>query len=332
VLYINRDEVEELLTYDACIEVCEELLTLKGNGEAEDIPRMHLNTGKTNFMILPSMIKSKDVIGMRVYNVGGPIKLMYLLWDTAGTPLAMMDAMWIRDVRTGSIGAIGAKYMARPGSNKVAVLGSGRQARSGLTAHAKLFDIKECTVFSPSKEHREEYAHEMGELTGLDITPVESVEEAIKGTDIIITGTGLNMGNANPLLKGDWLEPGMHLSSIGGRGELADDVVTRSGKVVIDSKAQFPYESQDVTAQVNKGLLSWDDVSEIHEVVVGTKSGRDSDEEITLLKTVGTPLQDLLPAAKVYELAMAKGMGKDLGELFPPSAGWYAMAEAQARA
>ncbi len=333
MLHINRDEVEELLTYDACIEVCEELLTLKGRGEADEIPRMHLNTGITNFMILPAMIKSKNVVGMRVYNVGGaPIKLMYMLWDAEGTPLAMMDAMWIRDVRTGSIGAVAAKYMARPDSSKVAVLGSGRQARSGLTAHAKLFDIKECTVFSPNKEHRDEYAHEMGEVTGLDITPMESVQEAIKGADIIITGTGLNMGNQNPLIKGEWLEPGMHLSSIGGRGELADDIVTKSDKVVIDSKAQFPYESQDVTAQVNKGLLRWDDVIELHEVVAGSKSGRDSAEEITLLKTVGTPLQDLLPAAKVYELAVAKGMGKDLGQLFPPSSGWYAMAEAQARA
>jgi ornithine cyclodeaminase/alanine dehydrogenase-like protein (mu-crystallin family) len=220
--------------------------------------------------------------------------------------------------------------MARRDSSKVAVIGSGRQARSGLTAHTKLFNIKECTVFSPNKEHREDYAREMGEITGLDIKPVESVQQAIRDVNIIITGTGVNAGNDNPVLRGAWLEPGMHLSAIGGRGEFDDEVVTKSDKVVIDSKAQFPYECKDVTAQVQKGLLTWDDVAELHDVVAGTASGRDRPEEITLLKTVGTPLQDLLPAAKVYELAVAKGMGKDLGELFPPSSGWFAMAEAHA--
>ncbi|HXG37024.1 MAG TPA: hypothetical protein VNL15_08655, partial [Dehalococcoidia bacterium] len=101
-------------------------------------------------------------------------------------------------------------------------------------------------------------------------------------------------------------------------------VVTTADKVVIDSKPQFEYESYDVTEQVKKGLISWDQVSELHEVVAKQKPGRQRTEEITVLKTVGTALQDLLPAIKAYELAREKGAGRDLGELFPGSGGWYA--------
>jgi hypothetical protein len=98
VLYISREEVETLPTYDVCIDACEELLAMRGRGEAEEVPRIHMQTEITNIMFLPTMIKSKNIVGLRVYNIFGvPTKLMYILWSGDGTPLAMMDGMWIRD-------------------------------------------------------------------------------------------------------------------------------------------------------------------------------------------------------------------------------------------
>jgi len=324
MLYINREEVESLLTYEDCIEACEEALRAKGKGEAEDIPRMHLVTEKTNQMLLPSMIKSKGYVGLRVYNVGGaPIRLMYLLWDGAGEMLAMMDAMWIRDIRTGSVGAVSAKYLARPESTKLAVLGSGRQARSGLSAHAKAFKLGQVRIYSPNEEHRKEFARDLSPVIDVDIEPVDSGEKAVAGADIILTGSSKNAPGGDPVLPGAWLAPGMHVSCIGGRAELDDEAVRRADRVIIDSKQQFPYECRDITTQVENGVLTWEDIHELHDVVAGNVPARRNATEITLVKTVGTPLQDLLPAAKVYELAKKKGAGKDLGDLFPPSGGWY---------
>jgi ornithine cyclodeaminase/alanine dehydrogenase-like protein (mu-crystallin family) len=97
--------------------------------------------------------------------------------------------------------------------------------------------------------------------------------------------------------------------------------------VIIDSKAQFPHEARDVTSQVEKGLITWDQIAELHEVVAGDKKGRESDQEITLLKTVGTPLQDLLPAAKVYTLAVEREVGTNLGDVFPPAVSWLKQIE-----
>ena len=319
MLYLSRQDVSALLTHEECIQACEEALTLQGQGEAEEVPRLQYDLEGGGWLrMMLSFSKSAGLMGMRVYG-GRPQRLAYLLWDAKdGTPLAMMDAMVIRDMRTGAVGAVGAKYMASPDAHRVAVLGSGNQARSGLAAHARVRKLTHATVYSPTKEHREAFAREMGELLDLEIEALDSPQEAVQGADIVITGT-----NASNSLSGAWFHPGLHISAIGGKSELDDEAVTRASRVVIDTKAQFPYECRDVTEQVEKGLLTWEDVDELHEVVVGDRPGREGAEEITLLKTAGTPLQDLLPAGRAYALAVEKGMGQELGDLFPPAGGWY---------
>jgi ornithine cyclodeaminase/alanine dehydrogenase-like protein (mu-crystallin family) len=174
-------------------------------------------------------------------------------------------------------------------------------------------------VFSPTKENREAYAKEMGEELSLDITPVDSAEEACRDVDIVITGTGGTLPE-DRIFFGKWYQPGMHVSSIGARSELDDEAITGADIIIIDAKSQFPHECVDVTDQVNRGLLTWDDIGEIHEIIDGSRPGRNTPNDITLLKTVGTAVQDLLPAAVVYQRAVEQGMGKDLGDLFPTTA------------
>jgi ornithine cyclodeaminase/alanine dehydrogenase-like protein (mu-crystallin family) len=327
MLYLSREDVASLLSYEICIEACEDALRLQGTGEAEEVPRFRF-TLENNFWLamMPSMIRSRGIVGLRIYG-GTPLRIMYLLWDARdGRQLCMMDAMVIRDVRTGSVGAIGAKHMSRPNSQSVAVIGSGQQARAALAAHTRVRKFKNATVFSPNKEHREAFARTLGDELNLNIEPVDSPEEAVKDADIIITGTSANAAGT-PTFFGSWMRPGVHVSSIGGRAELDDEAVTRADRVIIDSKAQFPHEARDVTSQVEKGLITWDQIAELHEVVAGDKKGRESDQEITLLKTVGTPLQDLLPAAKVYTLAVEREVGTNLGDVFPPAVSWLKQIE-----
>lgn len=326
MLYLNREEMFSLLSHEMAIEACEEGMVLQARGEAEEIPRFRFDlTGPRPSWLayMPAAIKVKGYIGLRVFG-GSPTRFLYILWDARdGTPLALMDAQAIRDVRTGAVGAISAKYLARPDSQTVGILGSGNQARHGFIAHAKLFKFTKAKVFSPTKEHREAFARDLSPLTNVEIEPVDSAERAQEGMDIIITGSNVNLPSQPPLVLASWLRPGLHLSSIGGRSELEDGVVTGASRVVIDTKEGFPLDAYDVTVQVQKGLISWDQIDELHEVVGGLKPGRQSPEEITLVKTVGTSLQDLLPAARAYELAKQRGIGRDLGDLFPPvSAAW----------
>lgn len=326
-LYLSREDVDSLLTHEMCVPACEEGLRAEGMGEVEAPPRINMHTGTTILRLMPAMIKSMGLLGLRIYNIpAGPgvtVKLIYLLYDSRdGTLKAMMDAALIRDVRTGSIAAVGAKYLSREDSKTVAIMGSGRQARSALAAHCLVRRLVRGKVFSPTRSHREAFAKEMSSSLGIDLTAVDSPSEAVQGADIVITGSGFPR---EPALRGSWLTPGMHVSSVGHYkpGELDDDCVTRASRIVVDSKAQFPNESDDVTTQVKKGLIGWDDVAELHDVVAGKAQGRSNDQEITLLKTVGTAVQDLVPAARLYELAVKNGTGRELGDLFPPALGWY---------
>ncbi len=327
MLYLNRAQVGELLTHARCFEYCEEILTAQATGEAEEVPRFRFTVDGSWLSMMPSVWRPKKIVGLRIYGAGksgDPVRYMYHLWDMNDcSHVAMLDAIPIRDVRTGVIAAMGSKYLARPESETVGIIGSGAVSRHALLAHTSVFKLKRGKIFSRNQEHSQDFAKEMGEMLDMDIEPVESAEQAVRGVDIVITGT--NNRGGDPLVRGEWLSPGMCVSSPGSTaGELDDEVITRASKIVIDSKPQFQHRDGDVSGQVKKGLISWDSVDEIHELVTGQKRGRENADEITVLKTEGTPIQDLGSAVRIYELAVEQGIGHDLGgDLFELASGWF---------
>lgn len=319
MLYLSRDEVFNLLTHKMTVEANEEGLRLEGKGGTWSIPRVHTElTGGGWIRFMPAA--TKEFVGLRVYSVGGASPIMYLLWDAQGKPLAMMDCLGIRDFRTGGIGAVGAKYLAREDADTASVIGSGSVARHGLLSVAEVRKLRHIKVFSPNAEHRAEFAQDIASITGCEVEPVGSPEEAVRGTAVIVTGAGRHDG---PVLRGEWLEPGQCVVGIGAKDELDDEAVERADNITIDSKAQFTYECKDITDQVAKGIISWDDVAELQEIVVGDRPGRQNPDEITLIKTTGTAVQDLMPAIALYKKAIETGAGQEMGELFPRAHGWW---------
>lgn len=315
MLYLSREDVLNLLTHEMAIEACEEGLKKEGAEEVWSVPRIQRNLERGWIRFMPAA--AAGYIGLRVYGNS----ILYILWDAHdGKPLAMMDALGIRDVRTGAVGAIGAKYFARDPADEVGVLGSGAIARQGLTALTKVRPVGHVKVFSPTKEHREDFAQTMSQQLEVRIEVVGSAQAAVSDSDVIITGAGRH---TEPIFKGAWLKRGAFIMGIGMKDELDDETVTRSDKVIIDSKAQFEYECKDVTSQVARGLIRWEDVAELHEVLVEHKPGRSRADEIILLKTTGTAVQDLFPAISLYKKAVAQGAGRELGDLFPPAHGWW---------
>jgi ornithine cyclodeaminase/alanine dehydrogenase-like protein (mu-crystallin family) len=323
MLYLNRDEVGKLLSFEMCIEACEEVLKLQAQGQAEEMPRFKflreplppgtimpgLPPGGPAFMI--AYLRPYGITTMRTL-APSP---MLILWDEQ-SDLMMIDAQTLRDRRTGAVAAVASKYLARPDSHRFGVLGSGNQASASLAAHAKLFEIGECKVFSPTAEHRDAFVRRFL-AEGLKITGVDSAQEAVEDVDIVIGGSGVNGPNRLPVLLGEWLRPGVHVSSIAGRAELDDEVVRRADRVVIDAKKTFHEESWDITRQVEKGIRTWGEIDALEDLVGGLRPGRRSPDEITLLKTVGTAAQDTLPSYRLYQLAREAGIGRDLGALFP---------------
>jgi len=154
----------------------------------------------------------------------------------------------------------------------------------------------------------------MAELLGIDVVPVESAKEAMLGTDIVIAIT--NVQTLDPVILGEWLEPGMHINAAGAnslnRRELDDAAVTRSAIVVADAIDQAKIECADLVLPIDAGLLGWDSILELGQIVTGEKKGRTSPSDITLFESQGIGMEDVAVAAHIFAKAKSEGVGVEL--------------------
>jgi ornithine cyclodeaminase/alanine dehydrogenase-like protein (mu-crystallin family) len=198
----------------------------------------------------------------------------------------------------------------------MALLGSGEQAKTQLTAHAVVRKLSKVKVYSPTKENRERFAKEMSEETGVEVVPVSSAEEAVRGSDIVTAATN----TVDPVIQGKWVEPGMHLNSIVGgdgflpRKELDDEAVLKAGLIVVGYKPQIFLDKQaEFHDRLERGLVKAEDLHELGDLLNGKCRGRKDDQEITFFKNnTGMGIQFAATARKMYEKAKEKGIGAEL--------------------
>jgi alanine dehydrogenase len=235
--------------------------------------------------------------------------------------LAMMDDHYISTMRVGATSAVASKYLARKDSQIMALLGSGEQAKTQLTAHAVVHKLSQVKVFSPTKANRDRFAREMSEETGIEVVAVASAEEAIRGSDLVTAATN----TVDPVIEGKWVEPGMHLNSIVGgdgflpRKELDDEAIRKADLIVVGYKPQIFLDKQaEFYDRLERGLVKAEDLHELGELLNGKCRGRQSDQEITFFKNnTGMGIQFAATARKMYEKAREKGIGTELPlELF----------------
>lgn len=228
-------------------------------------------------------------------NTGVPTHhgVIQLFRPETGEPLVTMDGRLITEVRTAAASAVATKYLARPDASVLAILGSGVQARSHLEALRLVRDFAEVRVWSPRRAAA--FAEEYG------VGAASSAEEAVRGADVIVTATA----SQTPVLQGDWLSPGAHINAVGACRpdwqEIADDALRRA-RLYVDSRAAAAQESGDVIAAGVERV-----VGEIGEVVTGAVPGRTSPDEITLFKSLGLAVEDVVTAELVYRNAVKSG-------------------------
>jgi alanine dehydrogenase len=204
-----------------------------------------------------------------------------------GEPLCVMDGRLITEMRTAAMSAVATRLLARTDASVLGILGSGVQARGHLEALRLVRTFREVRAWSPRNARA--FAERFG------IQAAASAEEAVRGADVIVVATT----SETPVLRGDWLAPGAHVNAVGAPRptwrELDDDVLQRS-RLYVDQHEAATRESGDVIAA---GTV----YAEIGEVVAGTKEGRRSADEITLFKSVGIALADVVSADLVYRRA-----------------------------
>jgi alanine dehydrogenase len=216
--------------------------------------------------------------------------VIVLFRPETGEPRVTMDGRLITEMRTAAVSAVATDLLARREPGVLAILGSGVQARSHLEALRIVRRFREVRVWSP--RHAAEFAREHG------VTASGSAEEAVRGADVIVVATAATA----PILKGEWLSPGAHINAVGATRpnwrELDDEVLVRA-KLFVESREAAGKESGDVIAARSV-------FAELGEVIAGSKSGRESDDEITLYKSVGVAVEDIAAADLVYRRAAAR--------------------------
>jgi len=316
-ILLNHDEVASAVTMAEAVDAVEEGFRVQARGDVAVPPRLTTPAGTGWIRMMPAVLNGMGVMGFKAMNLVPKLGVRYVVFlyrIADGALLAIMDAASITTQRTGAVSAVATKWMARQDASTVGVLGSSVEAKAQLAAMVAVRPVRSAQVFSPNSEHRKGFADEMSRELGIDVSAVDSEREAVQGVDLAV----LAVKATAPVFLGDWLEPGMHVNAIGSvrpeQREIDPQTFRRSHLVVVDSRDET-MESGDGLAAKADGLHGAG-VHELWEVVEGRVSGRKDTNAITLFKSVGTALQDLALARKIYEVALAKGLGRDLGD-FP---------------
>lgn len=312
VLLLKEAEVRQILTMEMALEAVEKAIRAVELNEAVNQPR---NRAQTDHALLHNMcgaIKGLGVMGSKVYGTSKkhPACFLVPLFDgRTGGLLALIQADYLGQVRTGAASGIATRLLAREDARTVGLYGTGKQARTQIEAVCKVRPIERIRVYSRSEENRTRFATEMTAALGVPVEPVAQPQQAAEGLDIVITATT----SRDPVLQGDWLSPGAHLNVIGsnflGKSEIDVTTLRRASCVVIDSRDQGRLEAGDLTSGLEEGFLSWSEVAELGQVLVGRVPGRTKPEEITLFKSLGLAVEDVATAASVYREAIQRGIG-----------------------
>ncbi len=355
MLFIHNDMVERVLTMKDCIEVQEEAFKGLESGAAIHRPRidMYTPTERTDGYyrwgtmegwydgIFAIRMKS-DVITWPRTGHGGWTEekysiepgtfcgLILLFSSKNGEPIAMINDGVLQHMRVGAGAGIGVKHLARKDASKVGMLGSGGMARTFLQAYCAVRPIKTCKVYSPTRRNRETYAREMSEKLGIEVVPVDSAREAVRGMDILSTATD----SMTPTFERDWLEPGMHVSMLG-PGEVSPEAEARFDVKIRQGIGGLKMpETERIRMEVGMSPIAWiagtkeemmrlprktpgsgfgGAYPDFCDLVYGRARGRTSDDQITFYHNMGNQgLQFAAVGGLVYRKAVALDIGREL--------------------
>lgn len=240
---------------------------------------------------------------------------LYSLKD--GALLAVLDGQLITDLRTGACSGVIARRVPIPGPVSVGVIGSGNQARTQLECLASVYALGEVSVFSPTADHREHYAREMSAALNLKVTPVDHIEKAVRGKQVVASASGAR--TSEPILRGEWLADCRLLCAVGNtRKQFCEadvDCFRRAGVTVVDTLHSLE-EAGELRQAVEAGALPETKRATLGQIVTG--AAQVPREGLIVFKSVGSALQDLALASRYYELLSAKpglARAEDVGRL-----------------
>ena len=315
-LVLARSEVESLVSLRDAMGAVEEAFRDLARGEAMLFPviRERIDPYGGFFGVKAGYLPSRGCLGYkgggfwasnRAKGMAGHQSVIMLYDPETGAPKAAIDGNYLTVIRTGAVGAIAARVLARKDSRIAAMIGAGVQGAIQLAGLREVLPIEEVRCYDKDSAAAEQFARDAA-AAGLRASASATTAEAVDGADVVVTATP----SFQPIVEAAWIRPGMHINAFGadtrGKQEIDEKLMPRA-KVVADHLPQSR-EIGECQHAFRSGLI--DKVhAELGEILTGSKPGRESADEITLFDATGIALQDLAVAARAYDAAIASGVG-----------------------
>jgi ornithine cyclodeaminase len=320
---LTEDHVKSLLSMSELISAMEAAVARFSAREVLQPVRTVLTVGPTHayFGLMPAYIEQPSRLGAKLVTVfndnhrrGLPSHLatIVLLDPETGALLALMDGRYITEARTAAVSAVSARHLSRTDAATLAIIGSGVQARSHLEAYADVRTLRDVRVWSPNERSRERFVEEMSGQVPAQLHNSRSAREAVEGADLVVLVTS----SPTPVIDDAWVAPGAHVVSVGAcrpdQREMAPELVARS-RLFVDSRAAALVESGDVVMGLAERRFDEGHIAgELGELVLNRVAGRTSPEQITVFKSLGMAVEDVVTADLVFRRAIESGAGTEL--------------------
>ena len=319
-LLLTEEHVRSVLPMSDLIAAMEAALARFSAGDVQQPVRTALLVGpeKSWWGLMPAYVDEPRAMGAKVVTVVAANArrglhthqaVILLLDPDTGALMALMDGRYITEARTGAVSAVSARYLARADASTLAIIGTGVQARSHLEAFRDVRALRDVRVWSPARASRERFVDEMQPRAGVPLRATETAEQAVRGADLVVLATS----SPSPVVDVSWIAPGCHIVSVGAarpdQREM-DPALTAAGRLFVDSRAGALSESGDLVMGMAERRFGKDRVAgELGELVLGRVEGRQSADQITIFKSLGMAIEDVLAADLVYRRALERGVG-----------------------
>ncbi len=319
---LTEEHVRSVLPMADLIAAMESAVARFSAGEVQQPVRTVLQVGPENglYAVMPAYLDDPAAMGAKLVTVfnsnlarGLPSHLatILLLDPVTGSLAAIMDGRYITEARTAAVSAVSARHLAAAGACRLALIGSGVQARSHAEALATVRRLRDVRVWSPNPASRARFVDEMAGHLGAPLHACDTAEASVADADLIVLATS----STTPVVRDEWVAPGAHIMCVGAcrpdQREI-DPALTARSRLYVDSRAAALVESGDVVLNIAEGRFTAAHIrGELGEVVLERAQGRASDDEITVFKSLGMAVEDIAAADLVLRRALEQGIGSD---------------------
>jgi ornithine cyclodeaminase len=313
-LFLREEDVKQVLTMPLAVDRVAAAFRYLGTGEAIDMPRERIRLPYASQQLMQASVPVLNLIGYKHYtNSREATRFLVYLYDAQRGHLdAVLEGNLLGMMRTGAASGVATRHLARSDAGIVGIFGTGWQAVGQLRAIALVRTLRRVKVFGRNPDRLSKFCERMRNELNIPVDPVGTPEEAVRGSDIVVTITS----SSTPLFPGDCIEPGTHINAAGAnslaRRELDEATIARASTIVVDTIPTALREAGDLLPALEKGRIHVRQLVELGDIVAGNSVGRATPSAITVFESQGLAIQDLVVGSAVVELARVKGLGIEL--------------------